>query len=337
MKVAIRLITLFAMLSSVMLLPVAALAATTTIDFEEFAEGEVITSVPVGAVAIGVTGSPNPAIIFDATCGGSSATCTGGDDDLFFPGQGNVLIIAENLVDANGDGLIDDPDDADTKGQYVRFDFSALGTVTVESLVVMDAGDDANEFLLFDGQEVGGLIRLFDTSGTLIATVPIPRMGDNEQLTVAVGVAGVASMKVILAGSGAIDDLVITTEDRGNEGCTPGFWKQPQHFDSWVGFSPDQTLESVFDVPDSLGYDNTTLVQALSFQGGPDTAGASRILLRAAVASLLNASSPGVDYPRTTSEVIADVNAALASGDRATMLALASELDADNNLGCPLN
>jgi hypothetical protein len=35
--------------------------------------------------------------------------------------------------------------------------------------------------------------------------------------------------------------------------------------------------------------------------------------------------------------VIADVNAALASNDRSTMLALTSELDADNNLGCPLN
>lgn len=40
---------------------------------------------------------------------------------------------------------------------------------------------------------------------------------------------------------------------------------------------------------------------------------------------------------RTTAEVIADVNAALASGDRSTMLDLAGELDADNNFGCPLN
>jgi hypothetical protein len=31
------------------------------------------------------------------------------------------------------------------------------------------------------------------------------------------------------------------------------------------------------------------------------------------------------------------VNAALASGDRERMLGLAAALDADNNLGCPLN
>jgi hypothetical protein len=30
------------------------------------------------------------------------------------------------------------------------------------------------------------------------------------------------------------------------------------------------------------------------------------------------------------------VNAALASGDRSTMLALAAQLDAFNNLGCPI-
>ncbi|MGH2523986.1 MAG: hypothetical protein ACRDH2_15880 [Anaerolineales bacterium] len=55
------------------------------------------------------------------------------------------------------------------------------------------------------------------------------------------------------------------------------------------------------------------------------------------MAALLNSAHPDVDYPRTTSEVIADVNAALASNNRSTILALATALDADNNLGCPLN
>jgi hypothetical protein len=55
------------------------------------------------------------------------------------------------------------------------------------------------------------------------------------------------------------------------------------------------------------------------------------------VAALLNSAHPDVDYPRTTSSVIADVNAALASNNRTTMLNLASALDRDNNLGCPLN
>jgi uncharacterized repeat protein (TIGR01451 family) len=130
------------------------------------------------------------------------------------------------------------------------------------------------------------------------------------------------------------DHSVIVKPPEKFEGCTPGFWKN--HLQAWVGFSPNQTLESVFDVPNSFGLDNNTLLQALSFQGGSGTVGAARILLRAAVAALLNAAHPGIDYPRTVAEVIADVNAALASGNRATMLTLATELDTDNNLGCPI-
>jgi hypothetical protein len=128
-----------------------------------------------------------------------------------------------------------------------------------------------------------------------------------------------------------------TTTPPGEEGCTPGFWKQPQHLDSWVTYSPDQTLESVFDVPDAFGLDNVTLLAALDFEGGPTTADAAEVLLRQAVAALLNAASPDVDYPLTEAEIIAAVNAALASGDRDTILALAEELDTFNNLFCPLD
>lgn len=127
------------------------------------------------------------------------------------------------------------------------------------------------------------------------------------------------------------------TPTPGKEGCTPGFWKQEQHLGAWVGFSPSQTLESVFDVPDAFGLDSSTLLEALSFQGGSTTTDAARILLRAAVASLLNASSPDVDASLSASDVISLVNAALASNDRTTILNLAARLDALNNQGCPLS
>jgi hypothetical protein len=104
-----------------------------------------------------------------------------------------------------------------------------------------------------------------------------------------------------------------------------------------VGFTPGQTLESVFNVPDALGLDATTLLQALEFGGGSGVDGASRILLRAAVAALLNSTSPDVDYPLTTAQVISQTNAALATGDRDQILALASRLDGFNNLGCDLS
>ncbi|MBI2852664.1 MAG: DUF11 domain-containing protein [Chloroflexi bacterium] len=117
----------------------------------------------------------------------------------------------------------------------------------------------------------------------------------------------------------------------GNEGLTPGFWKN--HTDLWVTYSPDQTLESVFDVPDSLGLDNKTLLEALEFKGGNGVKGMAQILLRAAVAALLNAAHPEVEYSLTEAQIISDVNDALASGDRGVMEAVKNILDALNNLG----
>jgi len=124
----------------------------------------------------------------------------------------------------------------------------------------------------------------------------------------------------------------------GDEGCTPGYWKN--HADSWpaTGYSTGQAVTSVFAQAAAYPAEGSaTLIQALNFGGGPGVEGGVRNLLRAAVAGLLDAAHPGVDYPNTPSEVISAVDAALASGDRDTMLALASAIDANNNLGCPLN
>jgi hypothetical protein len=78
---------------------------------------------------------------------------------------------------------------------------------------------------------------------------------------------------------------------------------------------------------------NDSLLDALSYSGGPDAAGGARILLKQAVAALLNAASGF--YPLTTAQVIGMVNSALATGDRSTMVALAKSLDELNNLQCP--
>lgn len=128
------------------------------------------------------------------------------------------------------------------------------------------------------------------------------------------------------------------TETGGTEGCTPGYWKN--HTDSWAGtgYTPGQTVGSVFSGASAFpSLASQTLLQALQGGGGPGTLGAAKILLRAATAALLNAAHSGVDYTRTTAEILADVNSALTSNSRDTMLTLASELDGDNNLGCPLN
>ena len=125
---------------------------------------------------------------------------------------------------------------------------------------------------------------------------------------------------------------------RGGQGCTPGYWKN--HTDSWppTGYQPSQRVDGVFGQASrypALG--SASLHEALSFNGGSSIEGAAGNLLRASVAALLNTAHSGVSYPWATAAVIADVDAALASGDRDTMLGLASALDRDNNLGCPLN
>ena len=129
-------------------------------------------------------------------------------------------------------------------------------------------------------------------------------------------------------------DSVTVNPPPGGEGCTPGFWKQPQHFDSWVGFSPDDSFEDVFGVDVTLrvanqDVDDPTLLQALQAQGGGVNA-----LARHAVAALLNASNPDVDSDFTTAQVIALVQAAVASGDFETAKNL---LAAANEQGCPLS
>ncbi len=126
----------------------------------------------------------------------------------------------------------------------------------------------------------------------------------------------------------------------GNEGCTPGYWKN--HTDNWEEYASTDPLDWQFNFPDSLAdMRDDTWLEALGYNGGPGTSGAARILMRAATASFLNAAHEGVGFPlrRFTDpgNMLEQVNAALASGDRATMLALATYLDGLNNLGCPLN
>ena len=119
----------------------------------------------------------------------------------------------------------------------------------------------------------------------------------------------------------------------GDEGCTPGYWKN--HKSAWDGLKPTQRVKSVFSGADRT-LANATLLQALSFTGGSGVVGAERILLRAAVAALLNAKDADVDYALTVSQIRKQVSAALATDNRQTMLDLAASLDRLNNAGCPL-
>jgi cysteine-rich repeat protein len=135
-------------------------------------------------------------------------------------------------------------------------------------------------------------------------------------------------------GDGCSADCLI--EKTAAEGCTPGFWKN--HTDQWSGYLPSTSIGSVF--ASASGFPtlaDDTLLDGLAYHGGSGAIGGARILLRAAIAALLNEAHPDVDY--SVDGVIVLVNAALATGDRATMIALGGVLDDANNGadGCPLS
>lgn len=124
-----------------------------------------------------------------------------------------------------------------------------------------------------------------------------------------------------------------------NHGCTLGFWKNhdgsgPQP-DVWPSpYTPSTTLAAAGFT--NTGNQTTTLDAALSFSGGPTVQDAKNNLMKQAVAALLNAATPGMNYPLTVTQVLTQVNAALATGDKTTILNLAATLDADNSLEGPL-
>lgn len=128
------------------------------------------------------------------------------------------------------------------------------------------------------------------------------------------------------------------------EGCTPGYWKQQQHFDSWTFYTPDMKFSDVFGTTVKIMWSkkgkphpitNPTLLQALEANGGGINA-----LAREAVAALLNAVSPMV-YPDpafdTPAEVIAAVQAVLNTSSSSDDEVLKNKLGFSNNAGCPLN
>lgn len=122
------------------------------------------------------------------------------------------------------------------------------------------------------------------------------------------------------------------------EGCTPGYWKQPHHFDSWYSYIPTRTFSSVFYRTITINWSakgkpnpltDPTLIQALQAKGGGINA-----LARAAVAALLNADNPDVSYAYTTTDIINMFQTAFDSGNYEATKDL---FDAANNAGCPLN
>ena len=433
------------------------------IDFEGIAPGTILSEVygNLGSGPVLVSGynpflgDTNAAVIFD------SSNPTGYDDDLGTPNedfggpgigeggkagsefqndlpQGNILIVAENLYDGDGDGLVDIPDDADVTDSLLSFDFSAIGTVSMEGIYLIDVEAD----------EPNAIVDFYDSDDNLIQTTLLPATGNNGAIRwIFGGVGGVARMTIDLNGSGAIDEIIYTPDDqceamigdyvwfdencdgiqdigeeglagitvwlkddmgvvlsttvtntRGlylfdglcagsyiveidpttlppgyipapcnvggddtvdndcspaiviltddtlvdltidfgfceednsrGEGCTPGYWKQPQHFDSWPsGLSPGTLFSDVFE----NAFPGKTLLQVLETGGGGLNA-----LGRHTVAALLNAENDDVAYGMNGDMVIELFNDVY-PGTLFDYEGLKDFFAHKNEEGCPLN
>jgi hypothetical protein len=154
------------------------------------------------------SGHPQQAILF------GSDWPTGGDLDLGTPhmdfsgpgvgaggaagspGQnnrvrGNLLVIAEDLNDANGDGLVDDPSDERLGGTLI-FDLDAPRYFESVTLVDIDSLNAEVRLLLADGST-----RAFD----------VPALGDNSVTTVLLQTDNVVELRIVFPEEGALADI----------------------------------------------------------------------------------------------------------------------------------
>jgi hypothetical protein len=115
---------------------------------------------------------------------------------------------------------------------------------------------------------------------------------------------------------------------QGGEGCTPGYWKQSQHYDSWVKYTPTGSKASQYNKVFSVPY-YSSLLNALGAGGGGKDA-----LARHASAALLNSVSPKIDYRYSEYEVIKMVQDAYKNG---TYEATKNLLETENAKHCPCN
>jgi hypothetical protein len=117
-----------------------------------------------------------------------------------------------------------------------------------------------------------------------------------------------------------------TVTPTGFQGCTPGYWKQQHHFDSWTPpYDPTDQFSSFFE----NAFPGMTLDDVLG-QGG----GGLNALGRQTVAALLNAASPGVNYPYTPEQVINMFNSVFPGGDYDR---LKNSFEQANERSCPLD
>jgi len=307
-----------------------------TMDFSGLANGEIVTAMTLFGDQVGVLitdfgppfeGSPGTgdAVIYNTDLSG------GNDPDLEAAGQsvtptlGNVLIHQEDGNGAPVSDVYPNPDDADT-WMNLLFTFP-MGDYMVQGFKALDQEGPQGEYIALkidiatDGSQVG------------ITDVTVDNDSRVELVNVEPDAMFQETLEFYFEGSGAIDDIMVCKRtERGEEGCTPGYWKQDQHFGSWPVDPYAYTFGEAFAEacgaadyyarsPEDTSMDicDMLLLDALSLRGGGVNA-----LSRHAAAGWLNATS-SVNYMWSVSEV----EAAFMAGNK-------DVLEDANESYCPL-
>jgi hypothetical protein len=233
--------------------------------------------------------------------------------------------------DLDGDGL-----QGGTEPGLANVPVALSGTDDLGAAVSRTAATGPDGKYRFDGLRPGSYRVTFGAVGGLAFTQA--NAGDDASDSDADPQTGATPL--VALGSGQVNRTLdagyVTAERLGSEGGTPGYWKN--NAEKWgavawrpTGLSPSQAVSSVFrSVTGTRG--SQTLLQALGNGGGGLDA-----LLRQAVAGLLNALHPDVNYAIPSWDLVNRVNAAVAGANAATIDGLKTQLDTWNNRFHPLN
>jgi hypothetical protein len=189
--------------------PAAEAQAPIVLNFESFPAGHVLTDADLpSGVSVnvqntsGLPGHPDKAIFFLSDC---PVSCSGGDYDLRTPGsgsgnnspQGNLLIVAEDDVDSNSDGLVDDPDDEEGGGR-IHFTFDEPHKLLSVRVIDIEQAEEFPSGVVI-GLAAGGEQLIF-----------YDEIGNNSAQTIVVDDPQPASsITFVFEGTGAIDDIEI--------------------------------------------------------------------------------------------------------------------------------
>ncbi len=131
---------------------------------------------------------------------------------------GNLIIIPENMVDANGDGIVDDPDDEGARpAGDLKFTFSDVMTGFGFDIVDMEGPVrelTTIEFLLFGSSVATVDFNDFVTPGSTFYD-PTVKFGNNSANRISVmtadalGIDGFTSVVIHVGGSAAYDNIVV--------------------------------------------------------------------------------------------------------------------------------